>query len=308
MNNQSIKLKGLVGDACNIYNGCFKQPSTSAPLPLPDACTNPELLKDKQISSICSCPATANTVISDLNDNIIKKSYNDWCSDAITAYNNDLVDYKNLTGRFAYLKDTLNKYKTQRMELNDCVITFDSASSLTDRCNNDAKNRHNLDTNHGGYVWDNGFYYQSDCVPLYYKYFCQRTDSQAEYDFRNSDNYKSLEPKTPCTQISLPSVSQTAMECCVNIIQDINASKIENVKQECNQKIVQQIDNIISSNTTTPSPTSPEPTSPEPVPELQCKFLFKPNDTQTECVVNSLYIGILIGSIFIIFICLMYFL
>jgi len=310
--------------SCTYYNGCFQEPSTSAPIPIPEECKNQELLENnKTLSSICSCPITANSFINSKNDIKIKTSYNDWCSDAQTAYNNDLKDWKNLKGRFNFLNDNntnpdtgwwKQNYLNERMELKYCVIGTTSTETMTDYCNNDAKNHFNRDTDHGGYVYDGES--GTHCSPSdpnncclwgsnFYVYRCKRTDQQAEYDLKNSRYYKQIEPTYPCTQVTIPTSNQEAVACCVNIIENIEDSKIENVKQECNQNIVQQIQTVLS-NTTTPIPTTTSnptpPSKPTIPPELNCKFLFKSNEMKTKCEINILHTILLSAGILSIFI------
>jgi hypothetical protein len=86
-------------------------------------------------------------------------------------------------------------------------------------------------------------------------------------------------PPTPVVQPQQPGVpSGDNIQCCVNIMKQINATNINDVKQSCSQSIVQSVkDAATTTTTTTQVPTTPTkvPTTPTNVPVIQVTNLIK---------------------------------
>ena len=208
-------------------------------------------------------------------------AYNTACANFTTIYDNDLKDWENLTGKFAYLNgihvpnttgftddqivaaytDKNTWYVGNFMERNRYFLPNCSAISSVDTinswCNKDIFGHFGADTSHGGYIYDDTDYLgiNGGCSPWFYRYLCKPVLSQAIYDFKNfvptngnpKNLYNSLEPKKPCTQIEEIPPQTINIQCCIQNISDITSGKVtvENAKIDCTQKINQVISNVI---------------------------------------------------------------
>lgn len=251
--------------------------------PISDEC------KNNPGTNSCACLNQLNTSINTLNNyqNILQ--YNKLCSELTTKYNNDLNDWKSLSGKYAVTSgntplttgsmpkeyyDMFNSLLTQKINSNKCYWSSDFVYDLNDHCQTDVA-LSNKDRTHGGWVYDSDSAY-GICVPsknvLNTPYtreiYCKRTVNQAKYDFQNVNNtiYNKYKPISPCTQVSDAEINLN-LQCCSIDLSNIKADalNISNVKNSCIQNITNSKPSSSPSPTTTTT-VSPSPTTASPSP------------------------------------------
>jgi len=228
-------------------------------------CNNP---KNDNERSLCSCLKATEAMTEQIKTYDKDKLARASDQASWSRWNKEWYDWKYHKNNFSWLDTEKNKLANETKDWKNCVTEGKAWG------NDGEQNKYCSDDVGEGWIHQTGVKSGNGCNSSLYKGVCKRSTDKVNVDLWTNHKSKAeptTDPKDDSNKNwkgeSKPSdltfTSNNNIMCCSQIFSDIKSTsgnvKIENINQNCSQRINNSLNNTPS---TTPTPTTPTPTTP----------------------------------------------